>query len=686
MNKRNLTGFWMGYTVVITVITVVFVIGTCLLGAFHPALQGSLMVAMGLSIVFINFPMSKRHLAEEQSKSCALLVYGTKNYPSVLDILLTVMGVVPCLIISLFWETFVLMPFSFETYHLYLGGILFFVLLEATRRTIGIMVPILVGVFTAYMLLGHHIPGEWGHAHYPVYELFYVFYLTTEGVWGVLTDMVSRLVAIFILLGPVLFATGLGSFFIKLSRFIGGRIRGGAAQIAVIASSFLGMITGATVANVATTGTFTIPTMKKFGYKPEIAGGTEAAASCSGQILPPIMGAGAFIMAELVGISYASVVKAAIIPSICFVFGIAAGVYCLAGRNGLGKLPTRLIPKAEELSNLKEILGTVVPIGLLVYLLITYVQPEKCGAIAMISAIAIFLFYGSWKPSVIWPRVKGILKAFYSGVNGSLVMLVVMMSCVQVVVTIINATGFGIMISQFIMEIAGGIKIYALFGVMIVAIVLGMGMSTTAAYVVAAAALMPIMKSLDLPLLATHLFIFYFAIAAAITPPVCVAVFTARAISGGSWLRVAVYAMGLSLGGYIVPYFFIFQPAILMEGTVMESLRVLIGCMVAMFFIEAATFGHIKRPTTVLERFLFFGGGLLLMSSSLMTDFIGFVLVGIGLLSHFFLPVSPIPLICKRAEQAPLVEMDKLDVDQEEVKHFLDESGRNIAESEDAVG
>lgn len=686
MNKRNLTGFWMGYTVVITVITVVFVIGTCLRGAFHPALQGSLMVAMGLSIVFINFPMSKRYLKEEAPKFWTLWFCGTKSQPSVLDLLLTVMGVVPCVTISLFWETFVLMPFSFETYHLLFGAFLFFVLLEATRRTIGIMVPILVGVFSAYMLLGHHIPGTWGHAHYPVYELFYVFYLTTEGVWGVLTDMVSRLVAIFILLGPVLFATGLGTFFIKMARFIAGRVRGGAAQIAVIASAFLGMITGATVANVATTGTFTIPTMKKFGYKPEIAGGTEAAASCSGQILPPIMGAGAFIMAELVGISYASVAKAAIIPSACFVFGIAAGVYALAGRNGLGRLPARLIPEIKEFLNIKEILGTVVPIGLLLYLLITYVAPEKCGAIALLSAIAIYVFYGSWKPSELWPRIKGILKAFYNGVNGSLVMLIVMMACVQVVVTIINATGFGIMISQFIMDVAGGVKIYALFGVMIVALILGMGMSTTAAYVVAAAALMPIMKSLDLPVLATHLFIFYFAIAAAITPPVCVAVFTARAISGGSWLRVAVYAMGLSLGGYIVPFFFIFQPAILMDGTALESLRVFIGCLVAMFFIEAATFGHIKRPTTVLERFLFFGGGLFLMSSSLATDIIGLVAVGLGLLSHLFLPVLPIPLIGKRAEQVPLVEMDKLDVDEEEVKHFLEESGKNIAESEDAVG
>jgi TRAP transporter 4TM/12TM fusion protein len=686
MNKRNLAGFWMGYTILITAVAVVFVIGTALWRAFHPALQGSLMLAIGLSLVFINYPLSKRRAEDESSKLLTLWVYGTKRSPSVLDLLLTVIAVIPCLTISLFWEQFVIIPLSYETYHLFLSAFLFLSLMEATRRTIGIIVPILVGVFSAYMLLGHHIPGEWGHAVYPLEELLYIFYLTTEGVWGVLTDMVSRLVAIFILLGPVLFATGLGSYFLRVARFLGGRIRGGAAQIAVLASASLGMITGATVANVATTGTFTIPTMKKFGYKPEVAAATEAAASCSGQILPPIMGAGAFIMAEMVGISYAKVVKAATIPSICFVFGIIAGVYCLAGRYGLGKLPARLVPNVRELLNLREILGTVIPIGLLIYLLMSYVAPENCGAWAMISSIAIFLFFGSWKFSELWERIKAILRAFYSGVNGSLVMLVVMMSCVQVVVTVINATGFGIMISQFIMDIAGGVRIYALFGVMIVAIVLGMGMSTTAAYVVAAAALMPIMNSLDLPLLATHLFIFYFAIAAAITPPVCVAVFTARAISGGSWLRISVYAMGLSLGGYIVPFFFIFQPAILMEGTALQSLRVIIGCLVAVFFIEAGTFGYLKKPATVLERFLFFFGGLSLMSSGLFTDFIGVMLVSIGLASHLLLPPISIPFIGNRARQIPLVEMEDTEADQEEVKYLLDQGGDSVARSDVTVG
>jgi len=674
----------MGYTVLITAIAVPYVIGTALWGAFHPGLQGSLMVGICLSLVFIHFPVSKRHIHEEHPKVYTLLIYGTRKYPSVLDLVLTVGGTVPCFFMSVNWERVVMYPMEFETYQLYLSAILLFSLVEATRRTIGIIVPILVGSFISYMLLGHYIPGGWGHAYYPVWELLYIFYLSTEGVWGLLTDMVSRLVAIFILLGPVLFATGLGSYFIKVARFVGGRVRGGAAHIAVLASASLGMITGATVANVATTGTFTIPTMKKFGYKAEIAGATEAAASCSGQILPPIMGAGAFVMAELLGISYAKVVKAALIPSVCFVFGIAAGVYFLAGRYGLGRLPARLVPKLNELLNPREILGTIIPMGLLIYLLLSYVQPERCGAWAMISAIAIFLIFGSWKPSELLVSIKGIFKAFYTGVTGPLVMLVVMMSCVQVAVAIINATGFGVMVSDFIMAIVGGVRFYALIGVMVVAIILGMGMSTTAAYVVAAAALMPIMKMLNLPLLATHLFVFYYAIAAAITPPVCVGVFTAQAISGGSWLRIAVVAMGLSLGGYIVPYYFIYEPAFLLEGAALRLLRVAIGCIVAIFFIEAAAFGYIKRPATWLERLLFFAGGLLLMSSTMTTDIIGGGIILAGLASHLYLP--ELPLVGKRRPQVAFIDPETSGVDEEEVKAILDRGEASVAESESAVG
>jgi TRAP transporter 4TM/12TM fusion protein len=233
-----------------------------------------------------------------------------------------------------------------------------------------------------------------GHAGYGLEELLYIFYLTTEGVWGLLTDLTSRLIAIFILLGPILFACGVGNTFVRWSRFTGGRIRGGAGQIALLSSAGLGMLSGSSVANVATTGTFTIPTMKKLGYKDEIAGATEASASSGGQIMPPIMGAGAFVMAELLGIQYTKIMFASIIPALCYFVGIGSGIYILAGRYGLGKLPKNLIPKWKDLLNPRELLNTIIPIGILIYLLVIYMPPQSCAGWALISSLVIFLLLG----------------------------------------------------------------------------------------------------------------------------------------------------------------------------------------------------------------------------------------------------------------------------------------------------
>ena len=658
---RTLTGVWKWVVVAITVLAVSFIVFTSLWRPFHPALQGAVILTYGMLVVFINNPISKKALRKGPSRTAAGLVFGTNNTPSVLDIIFTVLGSAPCVFIILNWEPIVSNPLTYETYYLVLGAILFIMLVEATRRTLGNIVPIVVSFFITYALLGHLLPGELGHAGYGLEELLYIFYLTTEGVWGLLTDLTSRLIAIFILLGPILFARVVGNTFIKWSRYTGGRIRGGAGQIALLSSAGLGMLSGSSVANVATTGTFTIPTMKKLGYNSEIAAATEASASSGGQIMPPIMGAGAFVMAELLGIKYMSIMFAAIIPAICYFVGIGSGIYVLAGKYGLGKLPARLIPKWVDLFNPRELLNTIIPIGILIYLLIQYFPPQTCAGWALVSSLVIFLIMGGpLNRKETKKRAKLSLQAFYRAANGALVMLIVMMSCVQVVVTLINATGLGVKISEFIVNLAGTNSFLALIAVMIVAIILGMGMSTTAAYVIAASALGPALVTLGLPALPSHLFIFYFAIAAGITPPVCVAVFTARAISGGSWLRIAMISMGLSLGGYIIPFFFIYQPAILMQGgTVLGTLWIVITVIIAMFFIEAGVFGYFLKPTSSLERLLFVGGGLFLLSSTMITDVIGITLVCVGILSHHFAP--DIPFVGKRPAEAALVDLDEIE-------------------------
>jgi TRAP transporter 4TM/12TM fusion protein len=659
---RQLTGIWKWIVIAITAGAVGFIIFTSLWRPFHPALQGSVVLTYGMLVVFLLYPMIKPAQVTTKSDVMHLLFIGTQNMPSILDIALSIAGSIPCIFIVIYWEPIVSNPLSYETYYLVLGALLFIMLMEATRRTLGYIVPIVVALFVGYAFFGHLLPDEMGHAGYGLEELLYIFYLTTEGVWGLLTDLTSRLIAIFILLGPILFACGVGSTFVKWSRFTGGRMRGGAGQIALLSSAGLGMLSGSSVANVATTGTFTIPTMKKLGYKDEIAAAVEASASSGGQIMPPIMGAGAFVMAELLGIQYTKIMLTAIIPAICYFVGIGSGVYILAGRYGLGRLPEEFIPKWKELLDYRELLNTIIPIAILIYLLVIYMPPQSCAGWALVSSLVIFLFLGgSLKKAEIDKRAKISLHAFYKAANGALVMLIVMMSCVQVIVTLINATGLGVKISEFIINLAGSNSFLALLAVMVVAIILGMGMSTTAAYVIAASALGPALIALGLPPLPSHLFIFYFAIAAGITPPVCIAVFTARAISGGSWLRIALISMGLSLGGYLIPYFFIYQPAILMQAVTYKILGVLITVIIAMFFIEVGVFGYLKKPVTFIERWLFIIGGLLLMSSTWITDIVGFILVGAALILHYFVPY--IPIIGKRPADVEKVDLSHIEWD-----------------------
>jgi len=667
---RNLTGVWKWILVGITTCAIGFILFTSLTRPYHPALQGSIILSYGMLVVFLIFPLSKQAISKQDSVLMRRLVFGTESSPSMIDIMFTILGSAPSIFIILYWEPIVSNPLTYETYHLILGAMLFFMLIEATRRTLGLIVPIVVALFVLYAFLGHLLPASIGHGGYVLEELLYIFYLTTEGVWGLLTDLTSRLIAIFILLGPILFACGVGNTFIKWARFTGGRIRGGAGQIALLSSAGLGMLSGSSVANVATTGTFTIPTMKKLGYHAEIAGATEASASSGGQIMPPIMGAGAFVMAELLGIKYTTIMLAAVIPALCYFVGIGSGVYALAGKYGLSKLPGHLIPKWGELLNLREIINTIIPIGILVYLLALYLPPQTCAGWSLISALFIFLFLGgSLKPAEILKRIIITLKAFFNAANRALVMLIVMMSCVQVIVSLINATGLGVKISEFIVNLAGASAFLALIAVMIVAIILGMGMSTTAAYVIAASALGPAMITLGLMPLPSHLFIFYFAIAAGITPPVCVAVFTARAISGGSWMKIAALSMGLSLGGYIIPYYFIYQPAILMQGSPWVILRVFITVAVGMFFIEAGVFGHFTRPASWLERILFILGGLLLMGTRLSTDIIGVSLMAIAVVSHLAMP--DIPFIGKRPVPPKKVDLSEIHWDDEDTERLL---------------
>ncbi len=641
---------WSKYCVAIMAgIWSVFLVYTAVTVALHPVLQGSISLSFGLAIVFLAYPFSTTSAVYQSEEKSFLktLIYGSTTSPSVLDVVCVALSVFPCIYIMVAWEAIVRSPGYYETYQLVFGFILIIGLLEATRRSLGNSIPILMLFFLGYALFGDNIPGMFGHAGFGGEEILYQLFLMQEGIWGLLTDMTSRLIALFVLFGPVLFATGVGKTFMDIAMISGGRIRGGAGHVAVVGSSFFGMLSGSSVANVATTGSFTIPTMKRLRFPAPMAGAVEASASSGGQIMPPIMGAGCFIMAEFLNISYVSVMIAGIIPGLLYFIGVSAGIWVEAGRYGIGTLPKDMMPRIKEVFGFKQMITFLAPVGLLMVMLFMHYPAQRAAGMALLVCMINYLLIGGpMKPAAIWERIKIIWEEGYlRAVITALAWLMVMMSCVQMAVTMISLTGFGVKVSAGILSLAGTSVILALFATMLIAMLLGMGMTTTAAYVIAAAVLVPGLEQMGLPVLASHLFIFYFAIKSGLTPPVCITVFTAAAIAGSHWLTTAWYSIRLGIGGYILPFYFIMMPEYLMQGSPWSIIYVFVSGIAAMVAIEAGLMGFFNKSSTMLERAIYTIAGLLILGP-LKISLAGYLLWLIGYLLERF--NIEIPIIDKR--------------------------------------
>lgn len=640
---RQLSRFWKILLYFAVALWIFLIFYTSLFQALHPLLQGGLAVILSSIIVYFSYPVSSKLLKKgENSVFIRLLISGSKTHPSLLDLTLLMFSLIPSLYVLLNWETLVINPGVFETKHLIMGALLVFSLLEATRRSVGIIIPLLVVAFILYTLWGNFIPGRFGHPGFSLIDILYQLYLMTEGIWGMLTDLTSRIIAPFIIFGPVLFATGVGDTIMKLSTYVGGRIAGGSGHVAVISSSLFGMLSGSSVANAATTGAFTIPLMKKTGFTREFAGAVEASASSGGQIMPPIMGAGCFVMAEFLGIPYAKIMIAATIPALLYFIGISAGIWIEAKRRKIKGIPKELLPSLSEILDWRNILGFVLPIGTLLVLLFLFLPPQVCAVWALIVSISFFLLFGGGIREILARALK-IWDSLVEGVVKTLAWLMIMMTSVQIVVSLISLTGFGVKISEFILDLSGYNLYLALFCAMLTSMILGMGMTTTAAYVVAAAVIAPALQKMGLDPLATHLFIFYFAIKSGLTPPVCITVFTTAAIAGANWFRTAMESIKLGIGGYIMPFFFVFFPAYLLKGSLWEISLAFTGATLAMFAIEASLLGYWSNKLNILIRVILLIAGLLLMIPKLLPLSIGFVLFIGSLLFLRILPSSKGP-------------------------------------------
>ncbi|MBQ5904663.1 MAG: TRAP transporter permease [Clostridia bacterium] len=499
-------------------------------------------------------------------------------------------------------------------------------LAELCRRSVGLPILIVAGVLLAYALI-------WGSTNPSIIaritEYVRVLFYSKEGVLSTPVNVCSKYIAMFIIFGAFLERTGIADFFINISNALVGRFSGGPAKVAVIASALEGMVSGSSVANTVGSGAVTIPLMKRTGYKPEFAAAAEASASTGGQIMPPIMGAAAFLMAETVGVPYSNIVVRAILPAVLYFAGVFITVHLEAKKEGLKGLSKEELPRVIPL--LKKIY-LLIPLGLLIYLVGTSTRSiAYAAAIAIVAAIVVSMFD---KGTRITP--KKFLEALAAGGQG---MITVAAACgvAGIIAGVIGVTGLAYTLFNTIVTLAGNQIIVALFLTMLCCIVLGMGVPTTANYCIMAATCAPILVTMGVPMVAAHFFVFYFGIVADLTPPVALAAYAGAAIAQANPMKTAFTATKLAIGAFIVPYVFALNPAMLFIDTngVWEVILICITSFAGIFGVSAALEGYFLCNMSWYERIISAAGGLLLIYPGVTTDVIGLGLVAVALVIQF---------------------------------------------------
>lgn len=544
------------------------------------------------------------------------------------DILLALISAAAYFYLVINFDTIVKQAGSYTDMNVFVAIVALLCLFELCRRAIGLPILIIAIVFIVYALFGGLIPGFFGNRGFTFQRVAIQLYYTTEGIFGTPLGVCATFIFLFILLGAFLEKTGVGKFFIDISNSIAGWATGGPAKVAVIASALQGMISGSSVANTVGSGSFTIPMMKKMGYKADFAAAVEAAASTGGQIMPPIMGAAAFLMAEVTGIQYSSIVAASIIPAVLYFTGVALMVHFEAKKLGLMGIPRAELPKFWDLMLKRGYL--LIPMLVIIGCLIIGFTPSRAALFSIISALLVSFFS---KETRITPA------KFFSALEKSthnIVGIAVACAVSGIIVGMVTLTGVGVKLASGLLSISGGVVILALFLTMIACLILGMGAPTTATYVIMAAITAPIVVQLGVPVLAAHLFVFYFGIVADITPPVALAAYAGSAISGSKPLKTGVTATRLAITAFIIPYIFCLSPQMLMiDATIGEVILVVATAILGMVGISSGMERFLLHKTNLFETLLLIGGGLTLIIPGLVTDVIGFALIALAFVLQY---------------------------------------------------
>ena len=513
------------------------------------------------------------------------------------------------------------------------------VVVEASRRNTGWILPIFALLFLAYPFISHmdFMPHRLMTRPYDLGDIFGQLYVKTEGLYSTAIGASVSFIFLFILFGAFLARSGMGKLFNDLALALAGHKQGGPAKVAVISSGFMGSINGAAVANVVGTGAFTIPLMKKIGYHRNFAGAVEASASVGGQILPPIMGASAFIMAETTGVRYSTIALAALLPALLYYLGVMAQVHFRAGKRNLKGIPKADLPRVKEV--LKARGHMLLPIVALVAFLANSVPVGFAAAYTIGLTVVV-----SWLRPETRMGWRAILEAMEDGAKQS---LSVMAACavVGIVIGVVNLTSFGTVMTSSIVTLGAGSLMLTLILTMLASMVLGMGLPSIPAYIITATMAAPALAAFDVPVLVAHMFVFYFGIFANITPPVALAAFAGAGIAGGDPMKTGFQALKLALAGFIVPFMFVYNPSMMMIDVSQAAvtarefplppwwtiLSVTVTSTIGVISLSAAVEGYFKTMMSPLLRVILAAGGLMLIIPELVTDVVGIVLVGIVL-------------------------------------------------------
>ena len=611
---RKLTGKVALFITIVAILMSAFHLFTSWHGTLLAMKQRSLHLIFAFTLGFALYPGFKK---------------SSKDKIDIMDWVLMILSIGVWGYIFFNVEAIALKGGQMSTTDMILGVLAVLLTLEVTRRVVGPELPIVTIVFLLFAYFGRHLPGVFAHRGFNITRIVSHMYMTTEGIMGTPLGVSSTFVFMFILFGSFLDKTGVGEFFIDFAYALTGSTRSGPAMTSVLSSGLMGSISGSSVANTVTTGAFTIPLMKSVGYKPHYAGAVEATASTGGQIMPPVMGAAAFIMADFTGFPYISIVKAAIIPAVLYYIAVGTMVHLEACKLGLKGMPRESLPKVSNILRKQGYL--TLPLIAIIFMLVKQFPPTMAALTGIVIGVIVAFAASLIKKDDSFTP-KDILGAMEAGAKGA-VGVACACACAGMIVGVVTLTGFGLKIAEVIVLIAKGKLIPTLLLTMVSSIILGMGLPTTAKYIVLATMAVPAITKLGVNLMSAHLFILYFGVVADVTPPVALAAYAGAGIAGANSMKTGFQAFKLAIGAFIIPYIFVINPNLIMVDSVVGTtvnwlpitaaiptiVTALIGTICLAGTVESYLFGNLR----IWQRVILLGAAFALLDPKLLTDAIG---------------------------------------------------------------